>query len=1016
MGNSTHRRMRFSFSAFAAAFGFLLSAHTLCAQGSAGAADLQNMAAAAGIGFEENRGQLADGQGKPVPFVLFSTAWRGMNLYITETGLSYVMLTSGHDHAHGDGNKHRHEKPQYSRADLVLEGASIRRENIVYAQELQGEANYFFAHCPKGITGVKKYGKAVVRNVYPGIDWVWYVHKDKGLKYDFVVHPGADPSLIKMRYKWADISGSGQELKIKTPTGELVEGKLQSYCGGASVSSSYNVRGSEVRFSIGEYDKKNDLIIDPPLAVLWGTYFGGTTWEKNTDISHDIDAAGNIFVTCNSNSNNFPTQNPGGGAYFSSTNGGGSNNIQGKGGDVCIMKFSNAGVLVWSTFYGGSNDDNGISIACNDATGEVYVTGSTSSSDFPMQVMNGAYNQGTFAGGTTPAIYGESGDAFIIRVTNAGALQWATYFGGSSNEIGYSITPGPGGSMYIAGGTNSSNMPTQNPGNGAYFSGANAGMYDAFLLKLDNACALTWSTYIGGTGDDIAQCVVTDQAGKIYLTGSADGAGFPVQDPGNGAYYQATFGGSGTTPFWYRGDDGDAFITRLSSTGALEWSTYYGGNNSDAGRGIAVDAGGDVYVSGDTRSPNFPLQSMTGAYNQGTLSGNGDAFYLRFSSAAVRLWSTYFGGSADEHAGGITTDGCGNLYGAGHTWSTNMPTADPGNGAYYVSSLLASDDVYFLMFDSNGAMDWSTYNGTVGFDEKGTCLRIDPSGKLFITGYWCFYSTSNGMANPGGGAYYKTNIDADDFFIMKFDAVGGGQLSVTPQFADVQCSGACDGSASATAFGSCSPPITYLWQPGGQTTSSITGLCPGSYTVTVSDSSGASVTTTITITEPPPVTGGINGDLTIVEGDSTQLTASGGTTYLWSNGATTPTITVNPTVTTTYSVLITDADGCLDSASVTVVVEDLCDFSVPNVFSPNGDGQNDFFIVTAPCVKEIRYDIYNRWGQLLWTSTSLTPGWDGRIKNGNIASDGTYYYVLSGVMLDGTGINETGFLTLVKEK
>ncbi len=976
------------------------------------------MSAAMHSGFEENRGQITDEKNNAVPFVLYRFSSAGMNVYITETGVTYVLMHTKHDEAEArdhlaNGGKAHNEPIDFCRIDMQLEGASINVKNVVTELPQNAASNYYLAHCPQGIQNVKKYGKLTFRSVYPGIDWVWHFDETKGLKYDFIVHPGADPSLIQMVYRWADMTAQddNQSLLLKTPVGEVQEGKLSSFSGGQQVKSNYRVDGKRVSFELGTYDKKQDLVIDPPLALMWGTYFGGGTWEKNTDISHTIDGTGNVFVTCNTISTDFPVVNPGGGAYFQGTYGGGNAGIQNKGGDAVIMKFNNSGVLLWSTFYGGTEDDNGTSIDC-DASGFVYATGSTLSPNFPTQNLAGAYFQGTYGGGTP--FNNEGGDAYILKFDNAGQRLWATFYGGSGDENAYSLRLDATNNIYLTGSTASANFPVLNPGGTAYFQAANGGSTDAFVVKLDVAGAQQWSTYYGGAGIEIAQFICIDGVGKIHVTGSAEGAGMPTTDPGNGAYYQPVYGGTAGYSYYYRGDGGDAFILRFSSLLAIEWATYYGGTGDDAGRGLDVDAQGNIYVTGDTRSSNFGVQNPGGgAYYQGALNGSGDAFFLMFNSSCVRQWGTFFGGAADDWCGVIKRDACGNIYAAGHTTSTDMPTVDFGGSAYYVGAHQSSDDVFFLMFNSSLALAWATYDGTVGFDEKGTAIEIDPSGRIFIVGYWCFYSTSTSVMNPGGGAYYKTNVDADDFFIAKFDAMVGGQVTVSPTFANVQCNGSCDGTATASVSGSCAPPYSYLWQPGGQTTQTITGLCPGSYSVTVTDAASSTATSVITITEPGPFNATVNGNFTINSGDMTQLTATGGGSYLWSTGDTTGSITVSPTSNTVYNVIVTDPDGCSDTIFVTVDI--LCGIIVPNVFSPNGDGDNEYFVVASPCIRTLQYDIYNRWGQLIYTSGDL-QGWNGRVFNGKMASDGTYYYVLSGVMIDESQFLRTGFLTLLKDK
>lgn len=970
-------------------------------------------------GFEENKGQFTGQDNQPVPFVLYKAGAKGVDLYITDYGMTFVLLNKEHKEENG---KHAETPVRYARIDMKLPGAKIGRANIVAEFPSADFSNYFYAHCPQGITGVRRFGKITVKNIYPGIDWVWHADANGGMKYDFVIHPGADPAKLRMDYEWADVSvdASKQHLHLFTPEGELVEGALRTFSGTAEVASAYEVNGKSVSFKIGAYDKTKDLVIDPPLANLWGTYFGGSTWEKNTDIKHDIDAQGNVFATCNTLSSDFTTLNPGGGAYFDGTYGGGGINNSGKGGDFGIMKFSNSGVLLWSTYVGGTGDESGTAIAC-DGNNDVWVTGSSLSSNFPTLAWGIAYYQSTYAGPT--ATY-EGGDIIMLKFDNNGVMQWSTYVGGTSHEIAFSIADDIQGNIWITGRTTSADLPVVNIGGSAYYQPTYGGVADAFIMKFSPLGVMQHSTYYGGSDYDHGEFLITDNTGDIFVTGATASANFPLLNMGNGAYFQSVFGGTGGTSymaFYYRFDYGDAFVLRFANTFQQKWGTYIGGSDNDAGRGLTINPNGQLYLIGDTRSPDFPVLNG-GGYYQSVVNANGsnsadDAFIVVFSPTGVQQHSTYFGNSGMDRGGAIVADNCGHVYATGHTTSANLPVVDPGNGAYFIPALIMSDDVWFFQLDNSNTLTWMTYNGTSGFDEKGTSLRLDPQGNLFATGYWCYYSNSNGCYNPGGGAYYKTNIDADDFFIMKFQAAGGGVLTSGLNTVNASCNNACDGSLTASGSGSCFLPYTYLWST-GDTTATISGLCPGQYSVIITDANGDTVMTSATINQPPPVTATINGSLNITEGDSTTLTAGGGVTYLWSDSSTTPSITVNPTVTTTYSVVVFDANGCSDTMSVTVNVEpdNPINIWIPNVFTPNGDNNNDDFFVTSVGFTELHLWIYNRWGQLVWETNTMPLKWNGINLQNKLASDGTYYWVVRGVQIDNKTYENTGFLTLIDGK
>ncbi|MGL5891062.1 MAG: hypothetical protein ACRC3B_14330, partial [Bacteroidia bacterium] len=235
------------------------------------------------VGFEENRGQMLSDKNEPVPDVFFKAHVKGLNLYLTKTGITYVLIRNEHEHtSHQAGDVHHEEEIEFARIDMQLTGASITRSQIRFEQPLPGFYNYYLHHCPQGITNVQRYANVIVKDIYPGIDWLWHADETTGLKYDFVVHPGASPDAIKMLYKWADVSSenSGSSILLRTPLGELREGDINSFSTNIPISSNFVVNGNEVRINTTGWDQKNDLIIDPPLALLWGTYIGGDSWEK----------------------------------------------------------------------------------------------------------------------------------------------------------------------------------------------------------------------------------------------------------------------------------------------------------------------------------------------------------------------------------------------------------------------------------------------------------------------------------------------------------------------------------------------------------------------------------------------------------------------------------------------------------------------------------------------------------------------------------------------------------------
>ncbi|HEY5124119.1 MAG TPA: T9SS type A sorting domain-containing protein [Ignavibacteria bacterium] len=698
-------------------------------------------------GFIENKGQLCDVNYNPAPYLLFKLQDRGTDIYITDRGLSYVFKFSEEKPQNiAAGDKDNPGLPDdkfepkdiiihYCRADMELAGADIRKENIIKEFESTDYFNYYLSHCPEGVTEVRSYGKITIKEVYPGIDWVIYNTASGGMKYDFVVHPYADPSQIKLRYKWTDkpqenIMEQEGSITIATPLGKITEGKPYGFNSGSAVDVSYYIEDRDISFQTGEYNPAETLIIDPQL--LWATYYGGNSWDNGYSIQSD---GTSVWVTGRTQSSNFPLQSLSG-AYNQGTIGGSTYTY-----DAYMLKFNTSGVRQWATYYGGNGDDIGYSIYSDGIS--VWVTGSTTSTDFPLQSLSGAYNQGTYGGGTY------EGDAFILRFSISGVRQWATYYGGTSEDDGYSIHS-DGTSVWVTGRTQSSNFPLQSL-SGAYNQGTFGGGYDAFILEFSTSCVRAWATYYGGNSPDNGKSIHSDGT-SVWVTGGTTSTDFPLQSL-SGAYNQGTLVGSG-----------DAFILRFSTSGVRQWATYYGGNNDEGGYSIHSD-GTSVWITGSTSSTDFPLQNLSGAYNQGTNGGGSDVFILKFSTSGVRQWATYYGGTTADIANSIHSQGT-SVWVIGTTNSTNFPLQNLP-GAYNQGTYGGTVDAFILEFSTSGVRHWATYYGGTG-SENGYCIHSDGTS-VWVTGHT---SSSNFPLQSLSGAYNQGTFGGggNDAFIAEFTA------------------------------------------------------------------------------------------------------------------------------------------------------------------------------------------------------------------------------------------------------
>lgn len=584
-----------------------------------------------------------------------------------------------------------------------------------------GISNYFIGNDPsKWRTNVPNYGRAALRGVYPGIDLIFYGN-ERQLEYDWVVAPGADPKLIHVKWE-------GPSQVSKNASGDLVvsaslvQHKPVILQEGKRIEGEYAVRGREVAFELAEYDTAKPLVIDP--VLVYSTYLGGGAIDFGRGIA--VDVSGNAYVTGYVSSTNFPTTNP-----IQGTIGGGT--------DAFVTKINASGsAVVYSTYLGGFGIDSGYGITV-DASGNAYVTGNASSTNFPtvnpLQTSNG----------------GGDGDGFVTKLNAAGsALVYSTYLGGSGGDQGNGIAVDGVGNAYVTGYTTSPNFLTTKP-----MQARLNGLQNAFVTKLNAAgSAAMYSTYLGGNRYDVGSSVAVDSAGDAYVTGTTLSSNFPTVNPlqlGNGLQI------------------GYAFVTKVNAAGsALVYSTYLGGTGGNQGNSIAVDSAGNAYVTGDTMSTNFPT---TNAF-QASLSGGQNAFVTKLNAAgSAKVYSTYLGGGAGDSGTGIAVDGSGNAYVTGSTRSTNFPTTYP----LQMSNGGGSDAFVTKINAAGSALAYSTYLGGSG-DDGGTGIAVDGFGNVYVTGSTS--STNFPTANPIQGAFGGGN----DAFVLSIPAP---QISSATHFVPV---------------------------------------------------------------------------------------------------------------------------------------------------------------------------------------------------------------------------------------
>lgn len=570
--------------------------------------------------------------------------------------------------------------------------------------------------------GIPSFARISYPALWNGIDLA-YAGGANSLNYEFTVAPGADPGQIEMSYQGSDavrLQPQG-ELVVQTHVATLTDEAPISYQivrgTKSAVSSSYVLLPGTnyVGFRLGVYDHRLPLVIDP--AISYSTYLGGPTSGNQVATDVATDSAGNAYVTGYTPSTTFPTTvgafqsseqglpdvfvtklNPAGSALLYSTYLGGNGGQFAYGlaidaaGDVYlagetsstdfpttaaafqtsilsgnlaafIAKLNPSGnAISFSTYLGGNidaYDTRGSAIAI-DRGGCAYITGYTLSSNFP-----------TTPGSFQPALPPNTWSAvFVTKMDPSGHnLVYSTYLGGTPNPVsgqsstsdaGYGIAVDSTGSAYIAGDTHA-NFPTTP---GAFQTSPPNSTQTTFVTKLNpSGSALSYSTYVGGAGDDEASRIALDSSGSAYVAGYTSSTNFP------------------TTPGAFQTDPPSstqsAFVTKLNPAGStLSYSTYLGGSGFDEATRIAVDGNGIAYLTGYTESFNFPVTKN--AFQGVNAGGLADGFVTKLNqSGSALLYSTYFGGSGADLGGGIAADSAGNVYVVGATQSANFPTT-PG--------------------------------------------------------------------------------------------------------------------------------------------------------------------------------------------------------------------------------------------------------------------------------------------------------------------------------------------------
>jgi hypothetical protein len=824
------------------------------------------------VRFWENKGQVFGYDGRYHPEVKYNISFGATSFYITNTGFSYQVskvIRSRDDDQRKTRSQVIKEKNEANapvvetfRMDMTLVGA-----NESPRIEAEGKSIDYLNFYTHNVTGVHSYSRIVLYEVYPGIDWV-LTGRSTHFKSEFIVHPFADPSLIRARFSGQERLTLTQDggFEAQSKYGSFGEKAPVSFQGDKSVATEFDIDGDVVSYRLADYDRSSELVIDP--EAIWLTYFG--QFDNDIALSCAVDQLGNLFVAGH-------TSNIGMAMSGHQTNYGGGSF------DAILSKYDVAGTRIWTTYYGGSLDDEGFGCAVDQTTGNVYLCGATNS---PNNIGAGGYKN----------FLGASRGAFLVKFNPSGSRLWGTYYGGSTYTEGYSCAVDLNGDVFLAGVTDS----PSGVASGGHQNTYGGGFFDQFLVKFSSTGSRLWATYYGGPGDEEGInrrfTIATDGGGNVFMSGSTESA-TGIASGG----HQNSLGG-GSSP--------DGFLVKFNGNGVRQWATYCGGNSVDFAWSCATDGFGSVYLAGSAASAN----GIAFQGHQMTHTGMAMPYVVKYDANGARQWGTYLGTNGEAMS--VAVDLSNNVYVVGIGQMTNT------NG-YVSGQPCGSFDGFMVKLDAACSLVWgSNLCGGLSGDELWGCAVDGSTGDLFI----CGNTTGQGLAVSG----QTVNGGAVDHLVGRFctDPSPDPPVSITGD------SVLCPGMSSAYTVQTNGPVNGIQWKVSSSTvaianTSTVHVFTPSTLgfhhlSAQIIGTCGKSqpVSFPVIVATPPSV----NVDLMdnpYCAGNAGTLVASGADTYLWpdgSGGNTHMIVIPNPT---TYTVIGTSTfvgqnAACAGSAVITV--------------------------------------------------------------------------------------------------
>lgn len=827
--------------------------------------------------------------------------WYGKNMFIYLLTDRVVFISREVSYVENDESRAAAAKGDDNLAKKLSAVTSANRFDLVFVNSnpdvaISGEGketvqlDYYLAHCPDGIRNAPSFDKVRYSNLYPDIDLVFSFDGEM-LKYEFDVRSGGDPSSVGLRWDGVkDLQiNSNAEVQFNIGSFNFTDKSPVSFCGDRSIATNYILDGNTIKFNVADYDRTQTLVIDP--SLYWSSslqYNGYGSWGALV-----TNSTGQYYVVD-------WEWNPGGAdvaAYLSSA---GTNNLYSADAanfDIIISKFSKTGVLVWACRYGGTGDDDvngGVALDDND---NLFIAGISSkefsapAGDLPLQTWTGALNMpwnGTCTGNR----------GYLLKFLANNTRQWATYLDNGTNLEVFDIACGLNNDIYLAGKSGGSLSCTGiaiPSGTGYQGNYTNINSSHNFILRFNNAGALTWSTWCPGTTNStgrISDIAINKTNGDVFLAGDD--------------LWSATYTFSAaliSAAIVYMGSD-DMFYMKFNTSNAAvpAYGKYFGGAGFDkinigaANGDIELDASGNLYVCGHTYSANFPLVNPGGCtYYDGIINdGTGitaneaatqDGYLFKVNAAGAMSYSTFFGGTNYTSMKQLKADSHGNLWICGQ--QTTAGLAPVVHADYFNQALTGTTtNVMFAQLGPNDNMEWLSYYGFTGYSDYNGYDIWEPatdSTYLYMTGN--FNNNPSNVTNAGGGYQFLSTACSG---AVQFRNYLSTSAPFTISGATTLCAGASTGWTSTSAGGSWLSSNTAA-----ATVNSSSGLVTGvaggssdiSYTLTVLGCP-YTVTETINITDASSIAS-VSGTSPLCVGATDTYTANsvvlGGGSGAWSS-------------------------------------------------------------------------------------------------------------------------------------